>query len=195
MKMLWGKVFELTVTKLLRVPNQGTLNVETGGVFQLGGVTVAASAAELNRVAQVSSRIVNLAAATLSLTQALHDKRIVTLNRAAGSTITLPASSGGGAVYEVIIGTTLTSASLVIQVANVTDVMQGVIMTMSDDPATMKGFATAASSDTITWNRTTTGVGTAGEYVRLVDVAAGFWFVTGVTTSSGTEASPFSAAV
>lgn len=181
----WKKAYELTVTRLLNAT----------GTLQIAGVTVAASAAELNRVAQVSSRLVNLTAATLTMTAALHDSKIITVNRAAGSTLTLPTSSGAGTRYRVIIGTTLTSGSLIIQVANSTDVMQGVIQTMSDDPATMKGFGTAASSDTITLNRTTTGIGTAGEMFEIIDMAAGFFTVSGVTTSSGTEATPFSAAV
>jgi len=143
----------------------------------------------------LASTPVNLTASTLSLTAATHSGKTVTVNRAAGSTLTLPASTGSGARFRIIIGTTLTSGSLIIQVANSTDVMQGQIQTMSDDPATVKAFATAASSDTITLNRTTTGVGTAGEWLHIEDVAAGFWFVYGVTTSTGTEATPFSAAV
>jgi hypothetical protein len=142
------------------------------------------------------SRVVSLTAATLTLNQDVHEGlKLVTVNRAAGATITLPASTGQGARYRICIGTTLTSGSLVIQVANSTDVMQGQVQTMSDDPATVKAFATAASSDTITLNRTTTGVGTAGEWFDIQDVAVGFWQVYGVTTSSGTEATPFSAAV
>lgn len=173
------------------------LRFKSGAVIEFPNTAGTLITVDLNELAKLddSSKLVNLTAATLSLTAALHSGKIVTLNRAAGSTITLPTSTGSGAAFKIIIGTTLTSVSLILQVANSTDVMQGVITTMSDDPATVKGFATAASSDTITLNRTTTGVGTAGEWLEAIDVAAGFWFVTGVTTSSGTEASPFSAAV
>jgi len=46
-----------------------------------------------------------------------------TINAAAGLTVTLPAASGTGYRYEFLIGTTVTSNTVVIQVANSSDVM------------------------------------------------------------------------
>lgn len=170
-----------------------TATISTSELALLDGIL--ATAAEINRAADVSTRIVNLTAATLSLTEADHDGKTITVNRAAGSTITLHAASGSGARHRVVIGTTLTSGSLVIQVANASDVMQGFVMQMSDDPATVKAFQAGATSDTITLNRTTTGVGSKGEWFELEDVATNLWQVHGMTAATGTEATPFSAAV
>jgi len=178
----------------LDVESGGELDIESGASLKLAGTAIAATAAEINRAADVSARVVNLTAATLSLTEATHDGKTVTVNKADGATITLPAATGSGARFRIVIGTTLTSGSLVIQVTG-DDTMQGQIQTMSDDPATVKAFAAAATSDTITLNRTTTGVGAKGEWFLLEDIAADLWQVHGVTTSTGTEATPFSAAV
>lgn len=158
----------------------------------LSGVT--ATGAELSRAADVSARLVNLTAATLALTEALHDGKIVTVNRAAGATLTLPAATGSGAWFRVVIGTTLTSGSLILNVVG-NDLMKGIIFVLGDDAGAVLAFANGADSDTITLNRTTTGVGTAGEWFEFVDIAADTWHVRGFITASGTEASPFSAAV
>jgi hypothetical protein len=113
---------------------------------------------------------------------------------AAGATLTLPASAGTGDRYRFHVHTTVTSNSAKIQVANSTDVMQGMILTCQDSGDSMVGWETASTSDTITLNGTTTG-GVKGDYIELEDVATGFWRVTGTTSATGTEATPFSAAV
>jgi len=113
---------------------------------------------------------------------------------AAGATITLPASAGKGDRYRFHVHTTITSNSAKIQVANATDVMQGMILTCNDTDASMSGWETASTSDTITLNGTTTG-GIRGDYIELEDAVSGFWRVSGCTSATGTEATPFSAAV
>lgn len=142
-----------------------------------------------------SARVISLTAATLSIQRNLHDRKTISVNRLAGSTLTLPASTGSGARFRIVVNTALTSGNLILQVANATDVMQGFVMQMSDDPATAKAFQAAATSDTITLNRTTTGVASKGEWIEVEDIAAGFWQVNGMTSATGTEASPFTAAV
>lgn len=113
---------------------------------------------------------------------------------AAGATVTLPASTGGGDRYRFHVHTTVTSNSDKIQVANATDVMQGMIMTCQDSADTVVGWETASTSDTITLNGTTTG-GIKGDYIEIEDAVSGFWRVIGWTSATGTEATPFSAAV
>lgn len=119
---------------------------------------------------------------------------IVTINAAAGLTVTLPAASGTGDVYEFVVGTTVTSNSVIIRVANATDVMQGAAIQAADGGNTSNMWETAADSDTITFNGGTTG-GLRGDRVRLVDVASGLWNVTVVGAATGTEATCFSSAV
>jgi hypothetical protein len=63
----------------------------------------------------------------------------------------------------------------------------------ADGTCTM--FGTVAASDTITLNRSDTGSVKIGERFVLKDIKAGFWAVSGVIVATGTEATPFSAAV
>ena len=118
----------------------------------------------------------------------------VVLNLAGGFTVTLPASSGGGARYRFMVGTVSTTGYLV-KVANATDIMQGTIFTLSDGAAAVLGYTAGATADTITLNGTTMGGVSIGDWVEVIDIAAGVWAASGLTTSSGTEATPFSATV
>ena len=136
---------------------------------------------------------INITAATATLTKD-HAGGVITVNRAAGSTLTLPASSGTGRIFRIYVGTTITSNSLIVQVANSTDVMAGVCMFAADAGDTVVAFETAASSDTITMNGSTTG-GIAGTMIELMDVSSGVYWVRIVGAATGTEATPFSAAV
>jgi hypothetical protein len=126
-----------------------------------------------------------------TLDRETHANCVVRHNAAGGGTITLPASSGNGDVYEVVVHTTVTS-SLIIAVANATDVMRGGVA-LSTDVAGVTMLA-GSTDDTITMNGSTTG-GLAGSFVRLTDYKSGFWRVEGFLTCTGTEATPFSAAV
>jgi hypothetical protein len=142
---------------------------------------------------------VSLAAATLSLTQALHDGLYVIVNRAAGAAITLPAATGSGATFRIIVGTTLTSGTLAVAVANASDFMRGeaytFVTTVASTFGTTNTGTVATESDTFTFNRTTTGLGTIGDFVEFVDIAPNVWAVEADYASSGTAATPFSAAV
>ena len=146
-----------------------------------------------DRLKTGTQRIVNLTASTLTVSATQHNEKIVTINRAAGTTITLPAASGTGAKYTFIVGTTLT-ANGVIQVANASDVMTGNAYTTTTSSTNAEAFATSATSDTITLNGTTTG-GIKGDNVEIIDIAANLWHAVLFTSSTGTEATPFSAAV
>lgn len=117
------------------------------------------------------------------------------IDAAAGLTATLPKASGTGARYRFLIKTTVTSNSVVIKVANAVDAFNGFSQSVSDDPATVKGFiAAAGSDDTVTFNGTTTG-GYVGDEVVVEDIASGLFQVTVRGKQTGTEATPFSATV
>lgn len=120
---------------------------------------------------------------------------VVVVNAAAGLTLTLPASSGNGTEYEIFIGTTVTSNSVIIQVANSSDVMAGQAIMATDNASDVViSFETASTSDTITMNGTTKG-GILGDRIRLRDVATNVWSVLMTGSATGTEVTPFSAAV
>jgi len=161
--------------------------------FKLNGTEVTATATELNRSADVSARIVNCTAATLAITEALHDSKTITLNRAGGIAVTLPAATGSGMRVRFVIGTTFTSAAT-IKVANSSDIMTGTAIALQDGGDTMVGFETTASTDTVSWDGTTTG-GYKGTEVFLEDIAANLWYVRVIGSATGTEATPFAATV
>lgn len=134
-------------------------------------------------------------AVTASTTLAdVHEGTTVVVNAAAGLTLTLPAASGTGKAFEVVIGTTVTSNSVIIAVANASDVMTGSARVAQDAGDTAVAFETTSTSDTITLNGTTTG-GLKGDKIVLKDVAANLWSVLIHSAATGTEATPFSAAV
>lgn len=116
------------------------------------------------------------------------------LDVASGSTVTLPASTGSGFRYRFRVGTTVTSNDYIIQAASSADVMAGVVMGAQDSGSTVVGWETAAASDTITLDGSTTG-GYQGDFIELVDIKEGVWAVSGIIKQTGTEATPFSAAV
>jgi hypothetical protein len=137
------------------------------------------------------------AGATLSLTAATHGGKVIAWDTAAGSIVTLPASSGSGVRFRFYVKTLATSNSHIVKVANATDVFVGLILgSRVDSGNAVLGFAAGATDDTITLNRTTTGSVSKGEWVEVEDVATGFWQVKGILSATGAAfATPFSATV
>lgn len=136
----------------------------------------------------------NITSATYTVTPENNTGTVILLSRAAGITVTLPAALGYGSVFEFLVNTTVTSNSNIIKVANSTDVMTGVALVAADGGDTAVAFETAATSDTITLNGSTTG-GIKGDRILIKDVAAGLWMVNIIGSGTGTEATPFSATV
>lgn len=130
--------------------------------------------------------------ASTTLNRNTHSGASVNLNALAGLTVTLPASNGKGDVYKIFVATTVTSNNYIIQVANGTDVMAGGVGLATDIAGT--AINTTTTTDTITMNGSTTG-GLIGTWFIFTDVAAGFWMLDGFIVCTGTESSPFSAAV
>ena len=138
--------------------------------------------------------IISATAATLTVTSAAHAGRTVLLDRAAGQAVTLPAATGTGNAYKFFVLTTVTSNSTTIKVADATDIMAGVAIVANDSDASASIFETAADSDTITFDGSTTG-GLKGATVELQDVATNLWSVRVIGAATGSEATPFSATV
>lgn len=135
------------------------------------------------------------AGATLAMTSSQAGKTVL-LNTLAGSVVTLPASTGSGAVYRFIVSVLATSNSHIVKVANSSDTMQGIIFSMDDTAANAVAFAAVAGTDdTITLNRSTTGSVTVGEQLEIRDLALNVFQVTGGISNTGSPATPFSATV
>lgn len=167
MNGLWKRLTELTITKRLKLPN--------GRVFD-------------------TNRLVSVSAAAVVLNAETHGDKPVVINAAAGCAVTLPASTGSGVEFNLIIGTTITSNTITVKVANATDVMNGFAIQSQDVGATLQMFEAAATDDTITMDGSTRG-GIIGDRISLIDMKAGFWAVKVVSAGTGTEATPFSATV
>lgn len=130
--------------------------------------------------------------ASFTLDRRVHADAWVKCDAAAGMTVTLPAAAGTGDKYKLIVGTTVTSNNFIVQVANATDVLYGAVHLTTDIAGT--SMPTGATDDTITMNGSTKG-GVKGSWVTLEDVAVGIWALSGALICTGTEATPFSAAV
>lgn len=145
---------------------------------------------------------VSVTASTVALTQAAHAGRIVVLNRAAGIAVTLPAATGTGDEYFLVVAATFTGAAT-IAVADATDYMIGTaLMGIDGGTAVPHLYPTANTGTLATESDTISLFGTAnsqggikGARVSLVDIATDIWAVHYVSDAAGTEATPFSAAV
>jgi hypothetical protein len=122
---------------------------------------------------------------------------IVLLDTAAGSTVVLPAGStcAVGTNFQFVVTTVATSNNHIIRVANASDIMVGVIETLDTTTGALAPFGTAAASDTITLNRSTTGSVRTGETIYATYVATNRWLIEGTVVISGVAATPFSATV
>jgi hypothetical protein len=143
----------------------------------------------------VVSKIVNVTTTPLTVVQRTHEGKIVTFNLATGVTATLPACSGSGDVYTFIMGTAAAGGSTIVKVANASDIMTGRATVSQDAADTVVEFETTGTSDTITFNASTTGGG-KGSKIVCTDIGANLWHVeVDSLTGTGAEATPFSATV
>ncbi len=167
-------------------PDVGAFRLGSGAFYNDAGVDV-------SDLFDPSSRI-SAGGSTLTLTSA-SDSKTIMLDTLAGTVVTLPAASGSGVRFKFVVSAAATSNSHIVKVANASDTFKGVILTLSDNSAAVLGYAAGASDDTITLNRGTTGSTIVGEWIEVEDIKANVWAVRGITASTGTEATPFSATV
>lgn len=149
--------------------------------FRTFGANVRAKSFQVNGVKNVT--------ASTTLSRKAHAGRTTTVNAAAGLTLTLPAATGSGDRYRIILGTTVTSNAFIVLVTG-NDAMYGNALLGQDAADTVVLFEAAADTDKISMNGTTTG-GLKGTVIELEDFAADSWFVKIVGAATGTEATPF----
>jgi hypothetical protein len=150
---------------------------------------------KLSVVGSVTGPALVAGGSTLTLTAASHAGKTIALNTATGSVITLPASTGGGAVYKFLVTVTATSNSHIIKVGNASDEMRGYVIQDSDTATAPNTWWAADNDDTITLNRTTSGLAAQGEYFVVIDAVLNHFYVQGYSQANGTEITPFSATV
>ena len=162
--------------------------------LSINGTEVTATAAELNRAADTSARIVATTATVLALTAAAHGSKVVLVNSTSSIAITLPAATGSGEKYTLVIGVDATATAHSVVVANTADAMTGVSVLATTATGEVTGFATTATDDTISLNGTTKG-GAKGDRIEIIDVATAIFQVSIVGRATGTVVTPFSAGV
>lgn len=163
--------------------------------FTLDSTVVTATGLELNQSSDISERFI-AGGSSLSATVAAHNGKIIKLDTAAGTTVTLPAATGSGAIFRFVTTVIATSGSHIIKVANASDTMQGfAILADTDSSGATFMFMCAADSDTMTMNRSTQGSVTIGETVEVIDIATNKFQVRGFLSATGNPATPFTAGV
>lgn len=168
---------------------------EGGAYLQLDDVSgEAVLSLDGQQVARGTKLISVTADATLSLTAASHLGKKIIANKADGIIFTLPAATGTGDEYEVLVGTTITSNALTVKVSDASHIMAGHAILLQDGGDTNVAFETAADTDTVSANGSTTG-GIKGARWKFTDIGSNLWHVEVIGSATGTEATPFSATV
>ena len=180
------------LTKAWIYPNGADVDIAPTGNLKLKGTTLAATTAELNRVCDMSTRIVDCTTSTLAVTEAAHDGKIITLNRAAGIAVTLP-TPAAGMQFTFIVQTTFTGAASIKSGAG-THVMIGHALVGNDSDNTTVLFQALAAStfDTIDLFGTANSTGgIAGQIIKITGLSTTRWYVEIIGDAAGTEATPF----
>lgn len=139
---------------------------------------------------------VNIVGATAAISAPAQTGKMFSINgfnALAGTTFTLPAATGSGTRLMFYVNTLATSLSHILQTNPLTDFFIGIISGMNNSTGAQVAFAAASTSNTITLNRAGTGSVTKGEWIEVIDVAAGLWLVRGMLSASGAAfTTPFS---
>jgi hypothetical protein len=158
---------------------------------------ILATTDELNRAADVSTRIVTLVE-TGAITLALHEGKVCLLGEVGGNakvTLTLPEATGSGAVYRFVVSVVNTSEYCFQTVDAANCSFYGSANLLDADANAQTAYTPAATDDLITLNGTTTG-GQLGDFVELIDFDTDKWGVVGqlVCPTGSNVATPFSGA-
>lgn len=139
-----------------------------------------------------SERVINVTAASLTVTAAAHGDREMTLNRATGVAVALPAFTGSGYKYTFTVMTATSGGSHVFTAPGA--YLFGGVYFNTDTAAgnlfTAVAAANAGGSTTFTMDGTTKG-GRKGDWVEFTDIGTNQCRVRGSLNGSGTEDTPF----
>lgn len=142
----------------------------------------------------LESKMVVVSASAVTLVEADHAGKVIVLDRAAGTTVTLPATSGKGATYTIVVRTTVTSNNDIVKVANTSDSFVGRALACADGGSSVNGWEVVSGDDTITLNGGTKG-GYAGDTIQIMDIGGNLFVVNAFLNQTASEATPFSATV
>jgi len=182
---------ELSYFRLQELPIIATAGVDQAADYE--AVYDASLGKVVRKLAKDSDAFVATLGAAETLTTSSAGKTLC-FGSAAG-TATLPAASGTGLIYRFTACAIPPTSGYVVKVADASDTIDGQVTSTQDSGDTVVGWETASDSDTITFTSSTKMSATIGAWVELQDIAADQWVVRGQGTSTGSEATPFSAAV
>lgn len=134
-------------------------------------------------------RSITLSVSTTLNARSHSGKNIILSGAGVARTHTLPRSTGSGRKFKFYVGAVNTTGGYIIKSSNGLDVMKGSVIFAA---TAVGSFTAAATSDTFTFNGTTTGGVAVGDWVEFTDLLPNTWAVTGMATASGTLATPFS---
>ncbi len=171
--------------------------VTVSGAFTASGAATIAGTLAHAGVKTGPAPVVSTDPTSLALTAALHAGKTVYLTDLDGAAVTLPAATGTGNKYKVVLAATITSSSTTIKVANSSDSFVGMAFGVDTDVEGATGYQwnADAADDTVTMEGVARG-GVKGDTWEFEDLATNVWAVRGYITQSGaSEVTPFSASV
>ena len=166
--------------------------IDGDGQFHLNGGKIYTDEAGVSLVGPTTDLVVTCTASTLTVSAAVHNNRIITLDRAGGIAVTLP-TCAAGLKFKFIVLTTFTGAAT-IKSATGADIMIGhALMGNNSDNSVVSWEALASNTyDTIDLLGTSNSTGgMAGQEIDITGLAANLWYVYIRGDASGTEATPF----
>ena len=169
-----------------------TMDFPASGI-KIAGTAVSATAAELNRMADASARIVTATAATLAVTELLHDGKIITMDRAGGIAVTMPEATGSGMVITFVWITKFTTNGTITLADTTNTLLLGHASIVDSDTTDLIHMFTPGSTfDLVTLDGTNTGGG-LGCWIQYIDLATDKWSIQMFEAVGGTApATPFS---
>lgn len=130
-----------------------------------------------------------------TVTQAEHANRTTLLGNAAGGAVTLPAATGSGNKYRMVVSVLLTSAAWTITCGAAT-ILNGMALinnTGDSSTATVDAYPTGASDEIFAFTQSL-GAGKIGDFVEFEDIAAGIFAVRAHIQGEADPATPFASA-
>lgn len=184
LRRMLGRHYATTPTSM--VNRMMGLEAWTDAIALPAGTTVGGAFAGANAPVAVPA-----ATTTLTMTQALHGGKVVTLASTGGLVITPPPATGTGTTYRIWVLTTISGGNVTLdfKAAAASDIALGMAFTYKATSFT--SYITVANTNLVTWDGSTMG-GIAGDFLEMTDMATNKWRIGIWGNQTGTIATPFS---
>lgn len=175
MSNIRGPLYVLTAEQY---PSQ---EADPHGIIQgglTGGILNGATTEEIDYVANLSRKPLQIISSNPDrvLTSSDFGKTVGINAGSTSSSATLPAATGSGGYFDVIVRNSITGgATFTLKVANSSDTIKGISLGRNNSDNTIWMFNSASGTDAFRMNGTTTGGANRGLRVRIIDVAANVW--------------------